>query len=129
MPDCHKCPVEATKDKLCAQCRNTMCVLCKGPSENPHNDGQVFVDIDSIQVAEQIEALTDCDREALLDVMRVWLRLPATTRDAMALRMCNPEISDAEVGRALAISRSGVGIAVRRAEGRMVANDELTLGL
>lgn len=121
MPDCHKCHLDGQK--------SVECIACKGPSENPHNDGQCFVDIDAVQLASKVEALSETDREEVIEVMRVWLRMPATTRDALALRVTNPEISDAEVGRLLGISRAGVGIAVRRAEGRMIASDELTLGL
>jgi hypothetical protein len=118
MPECHKCP------------HNEACLKCAGPSDTPHNDGQTFVNIDSIQVAGQIAAMPDDDRGQVVEVMRVWLRLPPTTRDALALRITNPEVSDAEIGRMIGVSRAGVGIAVKRS-GVVIGHrdDQLTIGL
>ena len=124
MPDCHKCRLDGQHD--------AKFISCAGPSENPHNDGRVMVSLDEARCMRLAELCSEQDEWGdVLEFLRIWLRLPESSQRAIGLRLCNPELSDAEIGRLIGLTRAGVGKAVRQSVdvrgGRVVIEKELTL--
>lgn len=103
MPDCHKCVFDGKA--------NNRCILCKGPSKNPANHGQRFVSLDTMPESEisKLKVIPISSRETkFADFMRLWLRMPARSRDMLARAIVSRPRSNAAIARASGISRQAV---------------------
>jgi len=104
MPDCHKCLISGHP--------NRHCLTCSGPSAKPANHGQRIVSFDAMPESEiaklrVIPASSSRDTK-FADFMRLWLRMPARSRDLLAKAIVSQPRSNAAIARARGISRQAV---------------------
>lgn len=113
MPNCHRCQHDGKG--------HADCLACPGPSETPNNQGCTVVEWDAVQNVIEL-ATPDAEQvnprhERILDFMRSWLRLAPATRDALAMRLTQPELSQAEIGRRIGVTREATRKAIVKADG------------
>ena len=103
MPDCHNCDFTGHP--------TIKCLSCRGPSDKPQNQGQNLVPIDSLSESElaKLHIRPPSSRENKFeDFMRLWLRMPARSRDQFARAIVSQPRSNAAIARARGISRQAV---------------------
>jgi DNA-binding phage protein len=103
MPDCHLCRLNGHPARRC--------IKCKGPSAKPANHGQRIVSFDAMPESEiaKLKVIPAGSRETkFADFMRLWLRMPARSRDMLARAIVSQPRSNAAIARASGISRQAV---------------------
>lgn len=111
MPECHKCRFNGLG--------SDRCLKCSGPSEQSNHHGHSTIPLDALPEAV---LATLCapdpepeDNHRLADFMQAWLRMPANTREIVAMLLTDGSLSWAAIAKHLRISRQAVHKALKKA--------------
>jgi hypothetical protein len=88
MPDCHKCPNDGKK--------SLQCIYCRGPSDEPHHDGQTFIALDQEEALNirQAEIPDETQYALAVEFAKLLLVLETRDREIICRRLNGEKITD-----------------------------------